>query len=113
MFMLKIIESNGFAANPEGTKGGFDSNNVVGNMVGGNKAPKPTKRKNLVKTTKSKILVKSKNNDFPKFRPEKTGTGFFTPKTRPAFTQLRQVFVKAPILHHFDLESHIRIETNA
>ena len=29
------------------------------------------------------------------------------------FAKLRQVFVKAPILHYFDLERHIRIETDA
>ena len=34
-------------------------------------------------------------------------------KARLAFTQLRQAFFKALIHHHFDLESHIRIETDA
>ena len=63
-----------------------------------------------MKTTKSKILIKSKNHDFPKSKTEKAGTGFFTPKARLAFTQLRQAFVEAPILHHFDLKSYIRIE---
>ena len=38
--------------------------------------------------------------------------GFFTPKAKLAFTQLRQIFVEALILYHFNLESHIRIETN-
>ena len=38
--------------------------------------------------------------------------GYLTPDTRRAFTQLRQVFNKAPILQHFDLKCHIRIETN-
>ena len=66
-----------------------------------------------MKITKSKILVKSKNHDFPKSRLEEAGMGFFTPETRLAFTQLRQAFVKAPILHHFNPESHIRIETDA
>ena len=37
---------------------------------------------------------------------------FLTPEARLAFTKLRQVFVKAPILYHFDLEYNIRIETN-
>ena len=36
-----------------------------------------------------------------------------TPVTRKAFNQLRQAFIKTPILRHFDLESHIRIKTDA
>ena len=39
-------------------------------------------------------------------------TGYLTLDNRQAFTQLRQTFTKAPILWHFDLECHIRIETN-
>ena len=84
---------------------------VGNNMVGGGKATNQanfTKRKNQAKTTKFKILVKSKNHDFPpNSRNKKVGTGFFTPKARLAFSQLKQAFVKAPIFHHFDLESHI------
>ena len=40
-------------------------------------------------------------------------TGYLTPNARQAFTQLRQAFTKAPILRHFDLKCHIRIETDA
>ena len=87
--MLKTTRNTGSVANPEKTKGGVSGGSVVGNVVGGGEATNPTKRKNPVKTTKSKILVKSKNHDFPKSRPEKAGTGFFTPKARLAFTQLR------------------------
>ena len=111
--MLKTIGNTGSAANPKETEGRVGGDNVVGNVVGGGEATNPTKRKNPVKTTKSKILLKSKNHDFPKSKPEEAGTSFFTPKTRLAFTQLRQAFVKASILHHFDLESYIRIKTNA
>ena len=38
---------------------------------------------------------------------------FLTPGSMEAFNQLRQVFTKAPIFWHFDLECHIRIETDA
>ena len=38
---------------------------------------------------------------------------FLTSGAREAFNQLRQVFTKAPILRHFDLECHIQIETDA
>ena len=37
--------------------------------------------------------------------------GFLTLKARLAFTQLRQAFVKAPILYYFNPECHIQIET--
>ena len=111
--MLKTTESIWFAANPKKTKDEVGGNSVVGDsMVSGGEATNPIKGKNQAKTTKSKILVKSKNHDFPKSKIEEAGTGFFTPKTRLAFTQLRQTFVEARILHYFDPESNIRIKTD-
>ena len=38
---------------------------------------------------------------------------FLTAEARKNFTELRQAFVEAPILNHFDSEHHIQIETNA
>ena len=38
---------------------------------------------------------------------------YLTSEARLAFTQLRKAFTKAPILRHFDLKCHIRIETDA
>ena len=110
--MLKTTRSTESAPNPEETKGKVGGSSMGSKMVGGGDATNPTKGKNQAKTTKSKILVKSKNHDYPKFRTEEAGTGFFTPKARLVFTQLRQVFVEAPIFHHFDPESYIRIETD-
>ena len=46
-------------------------------------------------------------------KSKKTESGFLTPGARKAFIKLRQAFIKVPILHHFDLERHIRVETNA
>ena len=46
-------------------------------------------------------------------KSKKTESGFLTSGARKAFTKLRQVFIKAPILHHFDPERHIRVETDA
>lgn len=37
---------------------------------------------------------------------------FFTSGAKKAFTKLRQAFIEALILNHFDLEYHIQIETN-
>ena len=38
---------------------------------------------------------------------------FLTYNAKKAFNHLQLAFIKAPILRHFDLESHIRIETAA
>ena len=53
-------------------------------------------------------LSKSKNL----FKSKKTKSGFLTSGARKAFSKLRQAFIKAPILHHFDQEYHIRVETD-
>ena len=37
---------------------------------------------------------------------------FLIPEAKLAFLQLREVFTKAPILHYFDSERYIRIETD-
>ena len=39
-------------------------------------------------------------------------SNFLTLEARLAFSKLKQTFLKASILHHFDLECHIRIETD-
>ena len=115
--MLKTTGNTGSIIDIEETKGKAGSNNVVDDsVVSGDEVTNQTnsiKRKNQVKTIKSKILVKSKNHDFPpNSRNKEAGTGFFTPEARLAFTQLRQAFIEALILHHFDPKRHIRIETD-
>ena len=45
-------------------------------------------------------------------KSKKTESDFLTSKARMAFTKLRQAFIKALILHHFDLECHIWVETD-
>ena len=54
------------------------------------------------KTSKSKKSSKSKT----------VGSDFLTPGAKLAFTKLRQAFLKAPLLHYFDPEHHIWIETD-
>ena len=46
-------------------------------------------------------------------KSKKIESGFLISGARKAFTELRQAFVKAPILHHFDPGRHIRVETDA
>ena len=110
--MLKTIGSTRSAANVKEIKGEVGGESVVGDsVVDDGEAINFTKGKKHAKTTKSKILVKSKNHDFPpNSRNRKARTSFFTSEARLAFTQLRQAFVKTLILHYFDPENHIRIE---
>ena len=56
-------------------------------------------------------LSKSKNLS----KPKKTvrSLDFFTFGTKLVFTKLRQAFIKALILHQFNSEHHIRVETDA
>ena len=110
--MLKITESTKFTANSEETKDEAGGNSIVGDsIISSGEAINQIssiKRKNQAKTTKSKILVKSKNRDFPpNSRNIGVGSGFLTPKARLAFSQLRQAFIEALILHHFDLKCYI------
>ena len=80
----------------DGTK--INDGEVDGNEVGddevGKKVQKLSKSKNL---SKSKKTIRS---------------DFLISRARLAFTKLRQTFVNAPILYHFDPERHIRIKTD-
>lgn len=42
-----------------------------------------------------------------KYSSTEFGTEFFTPRAKLVFAELRQVFISAPILYHFDPECHI------
>ena len=67
--MLKNTRNIRSAVNLKEIKGKAGSNSMVDNsIVGSNKTTNqiiPIKKKNQAKTTKSKILIKSKNHDFP------------------------------------------------
>ena len=56
-----------------------------------------------------KIYLSQKNC----LSPKKVRSDFFIPRARLVITKLRQTFVKALILYHFDSERYIGIETNA
>ena len=58
-------------------------------------------------------MSKSKNHDFPpNLRNIKARPDFFIFKARIAFIKLKQIFLKALILHYFNTKCHIQIETN-
>ena len=75
----------------------IDSNEIDGSEVGNDKVGKKVQ-----KTSKSKNLSNSKKTV--------RSLDFFIFGAKLVFTKLRQVFFKAPILHHFNPERHIRIE---
>lgn len=57
---------------------------------------------NQTKTARSKNVV----------QPKELKTGFLTAKAKLAFIELRQAFIKALILYHFNLKYQIQIETD-
>ena len=56
----------------------------------------------MLKTTSNRTPPKSADN-----------SSFLTPGAKLAFSRLRQAFTEAPILHHFNSECYIQIETDA
>ena len=74
-------------------KGGLDENGIDNVEVDGGEVKVGEKSRNLSKS-------------------KQTESGFLTSGARRAFTKLRQAFIKAPILYHFDPERHIRVETD-
>ena len=64
-----------------------------------------------VKVDGSEVEVGEKSRNLSKSK--KTESDFLTSRARKAFTKLRQAFIKASILHHFDKERHIWVETDA
>ncbi len=63
------------------------------------------------KTAKSKKWIRAKKSEASRAKNLSSQSGsFLISEARKAFTKLRQAFVEAPILNHFDLEHHIRIK---
>ena len=77
-------------------------------------------KKLVQKSRKSQQISKSKKSIQAKkseaFRAKNISSlsrSFLTYKAKKVFTKLRQTFIEAPILNYFDLEHHIKIETDA
>ncbi len=65
------------------------------------------------KTAKSKKWIRTEKLEASRAKNLSSQSGsFLTFEARKAFTKLRQAFVEAPILNHFDPERHIQIETD-
>ena len=107
------------AASPEGppeamSKVREETGNEVSDgdraKIGGVKPPGGKNSKNSTKV-KDSVTSKVAKATSPRTAPE--ARSFLTPEARLAFTRLRLAFTEAPILHHFDPERYIRIETDA
>ncbi len=81
----------------------------------GEKEPAQKSRKGQKgqKTAKSKKWIYAKKAETSRAKNLGQSGSFLTADAKRAFTKLRQAFVEALILNHFDSERHIRIETNA
>ena len=88
----------------------LDGSKLDGDEVDGGEVEVDEVGKKVQKMTKSKNSTNSKNSS----KSKKTVglSDFLTFGARLMFTELRQAFLKAPILHHFDPERHIQIETD-
>ncbi len=76
-------------------------------------AQKSRKGQKGQKTAKSKKWIRAEKAEAFRAKNLSQSRSFLTSEARKAFTELRQVFIEAPILNHFDLKRHIRIEMNA
>ena len=94
----------GVSGDSRAGRGGIDGSGIDDVEVDGGEVEVDKFGKKGQKTSKFKDLSKSQRT---------VGSDFLTPGAKLAFTELRQAFLKAPILHHFDPERHIWIETDA
>ncbi len=105
--MLKITSAAG-TTNPEQGGHGIQMEDQ------GEKEPEQKSRKGQKgqKTAKSKKWICAKKSKTSQAKNLSSQSGLLLiADARRTFTKLRQVFVKASILNHFDPERHIRIET--
>ena len=107
--MLKTLGTE--SAEPR--KGGVG---VVGNSrAGRSRSGIDGSRMNDVKVDGGEVEVDEvgkKVQNLSKFKKTVRSLDFLTPGAKLAFTKLRQAFIKAPILHYFDPEHHIQVETD-
>ena len=93
----------GSRARHEGNK--LDGSKLDGGEIDGGEVEDDKVREKVQKRSKSKNLSKSKKIV--------RSSDFLTLGAKLVFTKLSKAFLKALILHHFNTEHHIRIETDA
>ena len=114
--MLKTLGNTESMTRPKESGVGIDGNNKVerndrckndGSEIGGNEVDGGEIGDNKIGKKGQKI---SKSKKSSKSKKTVRSLDFLTQKARLAFTILRQAFVKAPILHHFDPKRYIRVK---
>ena len=95
-----MLKTTGFSEDLALNMFGANSNKVVGG-IGSDRANEIAKN-----SSKSKKLKNKKSENLTYIRAIKKPI-FLISCTKKAFNCLKQVFIEAPILRHFDLESHI------
>ena len=112
--MLKTISATNLAASVEVRDGNPEKSGLEIQVEDQVKKEPIQKSCKDQKTAKSKKWIHTKIAKDSRARNLSSQLGaFLTTKTRRAFTKLRQAFIKALILNHFDPERHIQIETDA
>ncbi len=106
--MLKTTSAAG-PTNPEQGGQGIQMENQGEKEL----AQKSHKGQKGQKTAKSKKWIRAKKAKASRAKNLGQSGLFFTTNARRTFTELRQAFVEAPILNHFDPERYIRIKTDA
>ena len=90
-----------------GSRAGYGGSKLDGRRIDDNEVDGNEVRDDEVRTKVQK-LSKSKNSS----KSKKTKSSFLTPRARKVITKLRQTFIKALILHYFDSECYIQVETD-
>ncbi len=104
--MLKTTSAVGPAENLEQVGQGIQMEDQ------GEKEPVQKSRKSQ-KTAKSKKWIRAKKAEASRAKNLGQSGSFLIANARRAFTELRQAFIGAPILNHYNPEHYIRIEMDA
>ncbi len=73
----------------------------------------PAQKSRRSKTVKSKKWICAKKAEASRAKKLGQSGSFLTTDAKGTFTELRQAFIKTPILNYFNPEHHIQIETDA
>ncbi len=109
--MLKTTSAAGPAASAEVENEERDSKEI---QVNEGKIKPTQKSRKGQKTAKSKKWIQAEKSEASRAKNLSSQSGSFFPlKARKTFTELRQAFVEALILNHFDPEYYFRIKMDA
>ena len=110
--VLKTTSATGLAASVEIKDGNLEKNGQEVQVKDQNEKEPTQKSRKGQKMAKSKKWIHAKKTETSRARNLNSQLEvFLITDAKRAFIKLRQTFIKAPILNHFDSERYIRIET--